>query len=387
MHLVYATYQYFPDSRTNTFQSISTIKEYLNLGYEVDLVYPDRKNLKQNENINDFYNIDKEFNKIKIGHLSKNTYSKENLYNKLIYLANHFFYAYKLKNIVLKLTKDDTCIFTRSPFIVYFLRTLNKPIIYEIHQLTKISKFLIKIFMKGSRNILLIAVSPGISKTLNRLEINSDYVEYLETGYDEELFSKIEKTNKGIHKLENRVQFIFGGSSKIQGTEKGIKRLIQCFDEVCNENKLDNIYFDIYCSNDLEKLDLDKFLNTNNFSSQIIVHNRITNYDFIKKLLQSHIGFIPLPNTDHVNNFSSSMKFFEYIRANLFIIGSDVEANKRFDYEKLKLYKENNESIKKSIVFAIENHNMENNLLNEKIINFSYSNRIKIINDRLKSLN
>lgn len=387
MHLVYATYQYFPDSRTNTFQSISTIKEFLNLGYEVDLVYPDRKNLKQNENINDFYNIDKEFNKIKIGHLSKNTYSKENLYNKLIYLANHFFYAYKLKKIVLKLTRDDTCIFTRSPFIVYFLRTLNKPIIYEIHQLTKISKFLIKIFMKGSRNILLIAVSPGISKTLNRLEINSDYVEYLETGYDEELFSKIEKTNKGIHKLENRVQFIFGGSSKIQGTEKGIKRLIQCFDEVCNENKLDNIYFDIYCSNDLEKLDLDKFLNTNNFSSQIIVHNRITNYDFIKKLLQSHIGFIPLPNTDHVNNFSSSMKFFEYIRANLFIIGSDVEANKRFDYEKLKLYKENNDSIKKSIVFAIENHNMENNLLNEKIINFSYSNRIKIINDRLKSLN
>ena len=81
------------------------------------------------------------------------------------------------------------------------------------------------------------------------------------------------------------------------------------------------------------------------------------------------------------------MKFFEYIRANLFIIGSDVEANKRFDYEKLKLYKENNESIKKSIMFAIENYNMENNLLNEKIIKFSYSNRIKIINDRLKSLN
>ena len=71
----------------------------------------------------------------------------------------------------------------------------------------------------------------------------------------------------------------------------------------------------------------------------------------------------------------------------MFIIGSDVEANKRFDYRKLKLYKENNESIKKSIMFAIENHNMENNLLNEKIINFSYSNRIKIINDRLKSLN
>ena len=241
--------------------------------------------------------------------------------------------------------------------------------------------------MKGSRNILLIAVSPGISKTPNRLEINSDYVEYLETGYDEELLSKLKRLIKHQVNWKTEFNLFLAALSKIQGTEKGIKRLIQCFDEVCNENKLDNIYFDIYCSNDLEKLDLDKFLNTNNFSSQIIVHNRITNYDFIKKLLQSHIGFIPLPNTDHVNNFSSSMKFFEYIRANLFIIGSDVEANKRFDYEKLKLYKENNESIKKSIVFAIENHNMENNLLNEKIINFSYSNRIKIINDRLKSLN
>ena len=63
MHLIYATYQYFPDSRTNTFQSISTIKEFLNLGYEVDLIYPDRK--ISNNNIDKFYNIDKEFNKIK----------------------------------------------------------------------------------------------------------------------------------------------------------------------------------------------------------------------------------------------------------------------------------------------------------------------------------
>ena len=63
MHLIYATYQYFPDTRTNTFQSISTIKEFLNLGYEVDLIYPDRK--ISNNNIDNFYNIDKEFNKIK----------------------------------------------------------------------------------------------------------------------------------------------------------------------------------------------------------------------------------------------------------------------------------------------------------------------------------
>lgn len=386
MHLIYATYQYFPDSRTNTFQSISTIKEFLNLGYDVDLIYPDRKNLNKTENINSFYNIDKKFNKIKVKHRSKNTFKKANFYNKLIYLSNHFFYAYKIKNIVLNLTRDDTCIFTRSPFIVYFLKSLNKPIVYEVHQITKISKILIKLFMKNSRNILLIAVSPGIDKILKRLGVNSDYVEYLETGYDEELFSKIEKNPKDNHNLENKVKFIFGGSLKIQGGDKGIKHLIKCFHEVIIENKLENIYFDIYCSNDEEQLNLIKFLDSNNFSSQISAHKRITNYDFVEKLLQSHIGFIPLPNTTHVNNFSSSMKFFEYIRANLFIVGSDVKANKRFDYRKLKLYQPNDDSIKNSILFAIENYDKGDKLLNEKVIKYSYSNRTNKIDKRLKTL-
>ncbi len=387
MHLVYATYQYFPDSRTNTFQSISTIKEFMNLGYEVDLIYPDRKKLNHNKNINDFYSIDEEFNKIKVKHLSKNPYKKNNLYNRFNYLLSHFIYAYKLKKIISNLIRKDTLIFTRSPFIVYFLRRLDKPIAYEIHQLTKISKFLIKRFMKYSSNVLLIAVSPGISKILQNIDINHNAIEYLETGYDEQLFSKIEKTNIYNDNSENAIKFIYGGSLKIQGSEKGIKNLIKCFHQVCIENSIDNIYFDIYCSNNEEELDLANYLDVNNFSNHIRVHKRISNEKFIQELLQSNIGFIPLPNTDHVNNFSSSMKFFEFVRANLFILGSDVEANKRFQYKKLKLYKHNKDSIKKAILFAIENYDKDRFLVDEKITQYSYSNRIKVIEKRLKLLN
>ena len=99
------------------------------------------------------------------------------------------------------------------------------------------------------------------------------------------------------------------------------------------------------------------------------MHKRISNEKFIQELLQSNIGFIPLPNTDHVNNFSSSMKFFEFVRANLFILGSDVEANKRFQYKKLKLYKHNKDSIKKAILFAIENYDKDRFLVDEKLPN------------------
>ena len=387
MHLIYATYQYFPDSRTNTFQSISTIKEFINLGYEVDLIYPDRKKLNQNEDINDFYNIDEEFNKIKIKHFSKNPYKKVNLYNRFNYLLSHCIYAYKLKKIVPNLIKEDTFIFTRSPFVVYFLRKLDKPVAYEIHQLTKISKFLIKRFMKYSNNVLLIAVSPGIVKILQNIGVNDNAIEYLETGYDEQLFSKIEKINNYNDNSENVIKFIYGGSLKIQGSEKGIKNLIKCFHHVCIENSIDNIYFDIYCSSEEEELNLGKYLDENNFSNHIRVHKRISNINFYRELLQSNIGFIPLPNTDHVNNFSSSMKFFEFVRANLFILGSDVEANKRYHYKKLKLYKENKDSIKKSILFAIENYDNDSSLIDANITQYSYSNRVKVIEKRLKLLN
>ena len=102
--------------------------------------------------------------------------------------------------------------------------------------------------MKYSSNVLLIAVSPGISKILQNIDINHNAIEYLETGYDEQLFSKIEKTNIYNDNSENAIKFIYGGSLKIQGSEKGIKNLIKCFHHVCIENSIDNIYFDIYCS-------------------------------------------------------------------------------------------------------------------------------------------
>ena len=43
MQIIYATYQYFPDYRTNTFQTISTINKLTENKCDVELVYPDRK--------------------------------------------------------------------------------------------------------------------------------------------------------------------------------------------------------------------------------------------------------------------------------------------------------------------------------------------------------
>lgn len=387
MHLIYATYQYFPDFRTNTFQSMSTINEFLKLNYEVDLIYPNRKKQTHNEDIKKFYNIEKDFNVIPVNHLSKNTYATSNIFNRIIYLINHSLYAYKLKNIVRSITKDNSIFFTRSAYITYSLGKLNKPIVYEIHQLTKISTFLIKLIVKDYKNILFVPVSPGIEKELIELGLNQNYIECLETGYDEDLFQEIEENQKFNKIQENKIRFIYGGSLTIQGIDKGIKNLIECFHEICIEKSLENIFFDIYCSNFEEKSELSFFLETKKIVSKINIYDRVSHREFLGETLKSDIGIIPLPDTHHVNYYSSSMKYFEFVRANLFIMCSDVLANKRFPYEKQTFYKPSKESIKQAILASIEHINKFDDIKHEDVLKYSFSNRTNKIISKLNHIN
>ena len=88
-----------------------------------------------------------------------------------------------------------------------------------------------------------------------------------------------------------------------------------------------------------------------------------------------------MPDTDHTNLFSSSMKFFEYIRAGLLIVCSDVEANRRFNYPVIFHYKENQKSIENAILDAFNNLNESTNFDVSEIIEYSYQNRAKKIYD------
>ena len=70
MQIIYATYQFFPDYRTNTFQSISTINNFIDKEIDVELVYPDRK--KTSKNFEEFYKINNKFKLTKIKHTKIN---------------------------------------------------------------------------------------------------------------------------------------------------------------------------------------------------------------------------------------------------------------------------------------------------------------------------
>ena len=74
------------------------------------------------------------------------------------------------------------------------------------------------------------------------------------------------------------------------------------------------------------------------------------------------------------------MKFFEYVRAGLVILCSNVEPNKRFNYKNSVFIENNINSIKEGILESVAVSN-DTNFDLEKIKEYSYEKRIqKIIN-------
>ena len=149
-------------------------------------------------------------------------------------------------------------------------------------------------------------------------------------------FLKLKKYK--IVRNNETIRFIFGGSLEISGLSKGLEKIILAFNELVKDEKLTKIVFSIYCSNLEDKNKLDSFLKDQQIKDFVHIHNRITSKEFYHQLFSSHVG-LPLPDSEHVNKFSSSMKFFEYIRAGLVILGSNVEPNKRFNYNKMLFLK------------------------------------------------
>jgi len=377
MQIIYATYQFFPDYRTNTFQTISTIDKLIENKCDVELVYPDRK--KTQKNIEEFYDIKNTFKVTKIKHTKKFEFKNQTSFNKFAYIFNHLLFANRVKKYIKNHKNINSILYTRSPYVLFSLGSLQNSVIYEVHQVTKITKLFIRLSIKKNKKIIFVVLTPYIQKLVQSLGVDKSNILYLETGYDESIFAELEKYKNNQKK--EIIRFIFGGSLDISGENKGIEQIILGFDYFIKENSLTNIKLDIYCSSQNEKYSLDKFILDNEINDFIKIHSRASLMDFYNELLKSDIGLIPLPDSDHVNKFSSSMKFFEYIRAGLVILCSNVEANKRFNYEKAVFIENDLDSIKKGIQNSLETLEKDIYFDIETIKEYSYENRIdKLIN-------
>ena len=389
MKINYITYQYFPDNRANTFQTFSTIKAFLRKDIEVKLIFPNRKdNNCNNEDYFQFYDVQKNLQHnlqiIPTKHINFISLNKNsNLLRKVIYLFQHYLWSkVTIKKLKLLNANKDEIFFTRSYIIFFLLRKYNCTLIFECHQLTRLSKILIKNTMnKIIGKKFIISLSPYIHNTLQNLGIPQNLILQLDNGYEESYFSNLKRTKlrKSFGFSENEKIFIFGGGLKIMNETKNLEFFIDVFNEYVISNKITDFKLLLYCLNETEYINLKKHEFSSPLNSKILIYNSKKEKEFIKLLFASDIGVIPLPDNFYVNHFSSSLKFSQYVRANLLIIGSNVGANKRMGYKHFIPYENNRENIFE-ILNRINSYDLETINYKESLC-LSTDKRVEIILD------
>ena len=379
MHIIYATYQFFPDSRSNTYQSINTIKQFKKRNIDSVLLYPERKHSQ--EDIKSHYDLDFSPTYEALPHTKFFKYQFGFL-NRFIYIFLHLRFGFRLKKYVRKYKRDNTIIYTRSPIILYCLRSLDIPFVYESHQYTRLTKTLITSFWSKNKKLLVITTTPHLQDYFIDLDIPENNVVYLESSYNEEYF-----INQEQQKASSRQKVItFGGSLKIMDESKDVEKIIEAFSELIkNDDSLDAV-FHIYTANEREFNYLNNFVSNSSFGDEIVVSPRISQEQYINKLYNSDIGIVALPDTYHVNNFSSSLKYFEYIRAGLVILASDVKANSRFPYPNTVFYNPNMSNIQTALEDALKLSENKIDYDVKNITQYSHQNRISSILDKMYSL-
>jgi len=136
--LTYLTYQVFPSQKANSIQTIRMLENFSLKKMDVRLIYPKRGNLDfRNVAINDFYNIENEFEIKQLAHKLPFNYIK--YFEGISFILSSFLWSFYSVRKVMKNISFDEVIMTRTHWILFFLRKYKNLIIFECHKYSKIN--------------------------------------------------------------------------------------------------------------------------------------------------------------------------------------------------------------------------------------------------------
>ena len=358
--LIYLTYQSFPAETANSLQTISTIKYFVKNNAEVELYFPLR-NKESNSDIDKlkkYYNFQEEFKVIGLKHIYP--FGKIKYFNKILFHVSHFLWSRKYSNLIYKKNKDSY-FFTRSELIAYFLAKNGASVVFECHQTSKLRNFVIK-KLKNYENIKFIFLNENL---FNFYNVSGESI-ILHNGVDNELFidKKIKKNNS----------LIFVGSLSRFNDSRGIEFVINCF----NNPKLSDFTFEIIGGNSTEVKKIRKYIYKLGLEKRIRVHGRLNRDSIFEFLTISQIGLlINSRNNDHSYLYTSPLKYFEYLYADLNIIANDFPAHKLLPFsEYINFYKDENEE---SFVSLLSELKYKNNLSKSDLNIITLDSRVKKI--------
>ena len=246
--LTYLTYQVFPSEKANSIQTIRMLENLSLKNIDVNLIYPRRGKLDfRNETINDFYNIENQFEIKQLAHKLPFNYFKN--FEKINFVLSSFLWSIYSVRKVMKNVPVDQVMMTRTHWILFFLRNYKNLTIFECHKFSKINNFIFKL-LKDKANLVIIFTNLSLKQSFslsNNLEKNSIV---LESSYEDRLFQNIETYSE---KQKNKVVFV--GQLLRFNRKRDLEFLINAFKEKSLEDfELRIIGGPNQVANDLEKI-------------------------------------------------------------------------------------------------------------------------------------
>ena len=362
-NLTYITYQTFPANTANSLQTITNISELVRQGVEVKLIFPDRDS-QSSDNLNQiqsFYEIEENFEIIKLKH--NLPFGKFKFFNKLTYHLSHFLWSKKAVKNIINNSKNEY-FFTRSDWVFYFLSKHKKHVIFECHQPSKLRNIILKLCLRKETSKI-IFLNDSLYKFYKKLiKFDSNYI-VLNNGYKNTFFKdEVKKKNN---------QIIFVGELLRFGSTRNIEFIISCFED----SRLDKYNLKIIGGPESYIKSL-KESRKYEFPENIEFLGRLSHLNTIKILQESEVGLlINSSKNRHSVKFTSPLKYFEYLAANLKIVAVDFDSHRKLPLASNILFF--SEDSKESFIQCILNSADLNPIKEIDYISFSIETRVKTL--------
>lgn len=375
MNLNYLTYQTFPATTANSLQTISHVKYFSRQGLDVTLIFPLREkesngNLKE---IQSFYEFSEELkiqalpHKLPFGRVKKGV--------KLAYLFSHLIWSYSAVRKILKIKKGEAFI-TRSDWIFYFLSRKGQKVIFECHQLTRARRYLVKKSLKNTASSLICLTSYILSDLKLNIKDYENRIKIIPSAYDEDHFKELEIENTAKNKV------IFAGRLDRFGEERGLEILLNTFEKA---EIRDSFIVDIVGGPDDLVKKLQKKIDSKNLADSFVLHGQQKRSRTIELIQKADIGLLVYDNSSmkfsnfhHLNYYTSPLKYFEYIRAQLQVVANDLPSHRELPLQEVISYFDNKST--ESLILSLkkaEKKSVGNTYPN--ITKFSMENRAQKI--------
>ena len=365
--LIYLTYQTFPSEVANTIQTIDNLKYFTRNNYKVKLIFPLRSKTSTDNLalLKKYYGFNDEI--IFEGVKHNLPFGKLNFGEKYLFIISHYFWSKKVcKRFNLK-ENNNAQFFTRSDWIFYFLSKKGLNIIFECHQLSKIRKWVLKnsIDNPGAKIIFLnekLLEDSGINK-----KTFSKKIRIIPNGVDESLFSHVDN--------KKRNEIIFSGNLQRFNESRGLEFIINTF---LNKNMPQEYRLKVIGGPSSEVKKLKEYVSKLGLTNKIEFLGRLDRNSTIKNLEKGDIGLLINSSKNlHSINYSSPLKYFEYLFAELKIVGVNFPSHKALPFaENISFFNENNEE---SFINSIKNTSKSKALKRAELKSITMESRVNEI--------